>query len=225
MFVVTVISQASGGTVHSGSVKHISFYYRIHFEAIRSLICKLAVLYLDDLDYSFISLPDAAEVTKDGAAPQAAGQFFKWWKRFNFLDNIITHSEYTHVCFIICIWSFIFKEELKQIGHCLRIIFGSVCPTPKSSLKLMLLKFEWDLDTARQYQTFHVPGQQRPTLLNSFVLPHWRGKYLSGTSAKLRGAGHAHKTPSTPLSPPPPPTHTQPFRSSELSCFNMYNEV
>lgn len=39
MFVITVISQASGGTVNSGSVKYISFYYKTRFEAIRKLIC------------------------------------------------------------------------------------------------------------------------------------------------------------------------------------------
>lgn len=84
-------------------------------------------------------------------------------------------------------------------------LFRFNCPTSKFPLKFMLLKFEWDLDTACQYQIYHVPGQERPTHLNSFVLLHWRQKFLPGISTKLRGAGDAHKIPSTPL---PPSTHS-----------------
>lgn len=37
MFAIAVISQASGGTVNSGSLKYISFYYKTHFKVIRKI--------------------------------------------------------------------------------------------------------------------------------------------------------------------------------------------
>lgn len=55
LFGIAVLSQVSGGTVNSGSVKCISFYYKTILKpSERFLICKLALLYLGCyLDYRF----------------------------------------------------------------------------------------------------------------------------------------------------------------------------